>query len=68
MDGFGRGSRPEYFVPGVGADLREFEFLVVGVHLADLFAGGCAEDFDDFDELVHARVAWKYWLAQQELG
>ena len=68
MNGFGWGSRAEHFIPGVCAYLREFELLIVGVHLADLVAGRRAQDFDYFDELVDARVAREYGLAEEELG
>lgn len=44
-------------VPGVALDLREFEFRVVGVHLADLVARGSAQHLDDLHQLVHARVS-----------
>ena len=52
----------------MGAYLRELELLVVGVHLADLVACRRAQDFDDLDQLVDARVARKDWLAEEELG
>jgi hypothetical protein len=36
------------------ADGGESEFLVVGVHLLYFLARWCAQDFDYFDQLVHA--------------
>ena len=35
-------------------DLRELVLHIIGVHGADLFPGGCAQDLDDFHELVNA--------------
>ena len=57
-----------YLVPGAGLDDGEAEFRVVGVHGLDLFLGGGAEDFDDFDELVDSVLARENGLAQHELG
>ena len=54
-------------LPRVSFNLRELEFLIVGVHFPYLLAGGGAEDFDDFYELIHSAVAWEYWLSQQQL-
>ena len=49
VDGLGRRAWTKDFVPRVSSDLREFEFLIVGIHLSDLFARGRAEHFDDLD-------------------
>ena len=68
VDGFGRSARTEHFVPGMRANLRELELLVVGIHLADLVSSGRAEHFDDLNELVDARFAREERLAEQELG
>mmetsp|Transcript_11405 Transcript_11405/g.26005 ORF Transcript_11405/g.26005 Transcript_11405/m.26005 type:complete len:269 (+) Transcript_11405:215-1021(+) len=60
--------RPENLPPLAGLDLREFELGVVRVHAAYLLPRGGAEDLDDLDELVDARVAGEEGLAEQELG
>lgn len=49
-------------------DLWKLEFGVIGIHLADLLAGRCAEHFDDLHQLVDARVTREYRLAEQQFG
>lgn len=41
---------------------------VVGIHGADLVAGGSAEHLDDFDKLINAGLAREEWLSQHELS
>jgi hypothetical protein len=57
-----------YLLPWVALDLREFEFSIVGIHLLDLIPRWCAQYFDDFNQLIYARVAWENRLSKQELG
>ena len=56
-----------YLCPWMCLNLWEFEFGVVGVHLAYLLARGRAEDLDDLHQLVHAAVAREDGLAQEQL-
>lgn len=49
-------------------DLRKLELRVVRIHLPDLFSGRGAQNLDDLDQLIHARIAREYRLAQQQLG
>ena len=66
VDGFvhvGAALAGEYFDQLGGLDLWELELGIVGVHGMDLVSTGCAQDLDDLDQLVHARVAWEDWLA-----
>lgn len=49
-------------------DLRELEFRVVGVHLADLLSRRGPQDLDDLHQLVHARIAREQRRSQQELS
>jgi hypothetical protein len=44
-------------------DLGKLMLHVVGVHCADLVAGRGAENFDNLDKLVNARLAREQWLA-----
>lgn len=53
-----------YLLPGMRLDLREFEFGVIGIHFANLVAGGCAKNLDDLDQLVHTAVAREDRLTQ----
>mmetsp|Transcript_23299 Transcript_23299/g.48727 ORF Transcript_23299/g.48727 Transcript_23299/m.48727 type:complete len:208 (+) Transcript_23299:663-1286(+) len=60
--------RSEDLAPLTRLDLGEFELGVVGVHGGYFLAGGRAEDLDDFDELVYARVTGEEGLAKEKLG
>lgn len=33
----------------------------------NLVSARCAEDFDDFNQLIHTRISWKERLAEDEL-
>ena len=55
-------------VEGVRLDLRELVLHVVGVHRANLVSCGCAENLDDLDELVNARLTGKERLPKHELS
>lgn len=57
-----------YLLPRMAFDLWKLEFGVIGIHLADLLAGRCAEHFDDLHQLVDARVTREYRLAEQQFG
>ncbi len=59
---------PEDFVPRKWLDLWESVFCVVGVHGENLFARGCAQNFDYFNELVDPGLAWEDWLAEHEFS
>ena len=48
-------------------DLGKGERRVVGVHSVDLLLGRGAQNFDNFDQLVHATVAGEQRFAQQKL-
>jgi hypothetical protein len=63
----GRGSSA-CLVEWVGFNLRKLVFHVVGIHGSDLVSGRRAEDLDDLDELVDARLSGEQRLAQHELG
>ena len=52
----------------MGADLRELELGVVGVHLAQLLAGRRAQHLDDLHQLVDAAVPREDGLSQQQLS
>ena len=67
VDGLGRCSCAKNLLPGVRLDLRELELGVVGVHLLDLLASRGAQDLDNLDELVDARVTGENGLAQHKL-
>lgn len=60
-------SLPENLIKRMRLDLRKFVLHVVWIHGADLVARRSSKDFDDLDELVDTRFAWKKWLAQHEL-
>jgi hypothetical protein len=57
-----------HLVEGVGFNLWELVLHVVGIHGPNLVAGRRAEDLDDLDELVDARLAGEQRLAEHELG
>lgn len=61
------GEGNNHLIPGMSLDLGELELRVVGVHLSDLFLGGCPQDLDDLDQLIHSTVPWEDGLTQQEL-
>ena len=54
--------------PRMSLNLRKFELCIIRVHLSDLLLGGCAQDFDDLHQLVHAAVPGEDGLAEEELG
>lgn len=56
-----------YLLPRVRFDLWKLELRIIRIHLADLFARGRPEHLDDLDQLVHARIARKDRLAEQQL-
>ena len=58
----------ENFLPRQWLDLWESVLSVLGVHGEDLLAAWCAQDFDDFDELVDAALAREDGLTEHELG
>lgn len=58
---------PTDLVEWMGFDLRELVFHVVGVHRLDLFSGWCAENLDDFHQLIDATLAGEEWLPQHQL-
>lgn len=57
-----------HLLPRMRLDLRKLELRIIGIHLPDLFPGRSAEHLDYLNELVDARVAGKYRLAEQKLG
>lgn len=57
----------DYLLPRMRLNLWEFEFGIVGVHLANLIARRCTEDLDDLDQLIYTAVAREYRLAEQQL-
>lgn len=52
----------------MGFDLREFELGVVGVHFTDLFPGRSSKHFDDFNQLINARITGEDGLTEKELS
>lgn len=62
------GNGGTHLLPRMTFDLRKFKFGIVWIHFADLFASRRAQHLDDLDELVDARVAREYRLAQQQFG
>ena len=42
-----------YLAEWVRFDLWELVFHIVWIHGSDLFSGGSAEDFDDFNQLIY---------------
>ena len=57
-----------YLVEGVGLDLGELVFHVVGVHGANLIASGSSQDLDDLNQLVDTRLTGEQRLAKHELS
>ena len=57
-----------YLVERVWSDLRELVFHVVWIHGADLFATRRAQDLDDFDQLVNARLSGEEGLTEHQFG
>ena len=55
-----------YFVKGMRLDLREFVLHIIRVHGSNLIAGGGAEDFDNFDELIDAGFSREQGLTEHE--
>ncbi len=49
-------------------DLREFKVRVVGVHRVNLFTRWCADNLDNFNELVNVRLTGKYGCAEQHFS
>lgn len=49
-------------------DLGELVLHVVGVHGADLLAGGSSQNLDDLDQLVDAGLSLEKRLAEHELS
>lgn len=68
VDGLRRGGETEDLRPGVGLYFREVKVGERAVHGFDLFAGGRAQHFDDFDQLIDSGLAGKQRLAKQQLG
>lgn len=56
-----------YLAERVRLDLWELVLHVVGVHGADLIAGGCSQHLDDLYQLVNARLAWEKRLSEHQL-
>lgn len=56
-----------YLWPGMGLNLGELEFSIVGVHVTDLFVRGSAEDLDDLHQLVDSAVPREDGLSQKQL-
>lgn len=59
--------RLAYLRPGMGPDLGEFEFTVVGIHFTNLIVAGSAKDLDNLHQLVHSTLTWEDGLTEQEL-
>ena len=57
-----------HLVEGMRLDLREFVLHVIRIHGTNLLSRGCAEYFDDLDELVDAGLAGEKWLPQHQFG
>lgn len=57
-----------YLVEWVRLDLGELVLHVVGVHGADLLAGGSSQDLDDLNQLVDAGLSLEQGLAKHELS
>lgn len=51
--------RLENFVPRNRIDMWKPVFLIIWVHLQDLFFGRRSKYFDDFDDLVDSTVSWE---------
>ena len=70
QDGFGHSRNLSLtdFVEGMRLDLGKFVLHVVRIHGANLFPSWSPEYFDDFDELVNARLAREQRLSQHEFG
>lgn len=57
-----------YLVEGMGLDLGEFVFHVIGVHRADLFPSRSTKNLDDFHQLVNSRFTGEEGLSQHQLS
>ena len=58
----------ENLLPRQGLDLWEPVLGVLRVHGEDLLSARCAQDFDDFDELVDAALSREDGLAEHQLS
>jgi len=58
----------EHLLPWQGLDLRETILRVLRVHGQNLFTAGCAQDFDDLDELVDAALTREDGLSKHEFS
>ena len=52
--------------PRMWSDLGEFELWIVRVHVSNLVSSGRAQNLDDFDQLIDARVTREDRLGQQK--
>lgn len=59
--------RSSYFVKGMRLDLRELVLHIIRVHGSDLITSGRAEDLDNFDKLIDARLSREQGLTEHEL-
>ena len=51
-----------------GLDLRELELVIVMVHRVDLLTVRRAQNLNDFDKLVNARITREQGLAEEQFG
>lgn len=68
VDCISRGAWSKHLLPGMSLNLRELELAVVRVHRVNHFSSRCAQNFNNFDQLVHTWLSWEQGLAQQQLG
>jgi len=67
VDCFFGSARSEHFAPGLLPNSGELEFGVRRVHAVDLFFRWCSKYFNDFNELVYARLTGEQRLTHEEL-
>ena len=58
----------EHLIPGQWLNLGEAVLGVVRVHGQNLFAGRCAQDFDNFNQLVNSAFSREDWLPEHKFG
>ena len=55
------------FVEGMRLDLRKLVLHVIGIHSPNLLSGRGTEHFNDFHELINARLPREQWLSKHKL-
>ena len=56
-----------YLIERMWLDLWKLMLHVIWIHCSDLLSSRCAEHFDDFNQLIDARLAREKWLSKHKL-